>query len=431
MAEVTGFNVDQLGERDVFDIGFGAMVPDQRTMRTGHVPVEAYVSEERFEIERSVFRASWLNVARLEEIPNPGDWLTQDLAIGNTSVLLVRGKDGDVRAFHNMCTHRGTKLVWGRKGHAGQFICPYHAWSFDTHGALRGIPARDCFPGLDRDKSALKPITVDVWEGFVFIHLDPSPRVGLREWLGPLPKMLGDAPFGEYTLACRLSGEMKANWKLFVESQSEGYHVQSLHRLTAKDFVSSRERPFGDYCGLQSLGAHRRATSPRNLDYQPTPGRRVINLAFSSLPHLFLRENDDPSGPFGKCDINKDRVDYWGVELFQVFPNFGINIAYNGFWCTYAWPVTPETCIWEARYYFRPTGSRSERLGIEGSLAFNRDTLLEDVACVERQQEMMRSGGCKTIQFGENEYILRHEAAVWQAVVNSFPQAGAVARMVG
>jgi phenylpropionate dioxygenase-like ring-hydroxylating dioxygenase large terminal subunit len=410
------------GESDVFDIGFGPMVPDQKTMRTGHVPVGVYFSEERFAIERQVFRRSWLCLGRVEEIPRQGDWLVQDIAIASTSVLVVRGRDDRIRAFHNMCSHRGTRLVWGEKGNAARFVCPYHAWTFGTDGALHGLPASECFPDIDRDSSALKPIAAELWEGFIFVNLEENPSVSLSRFLGPVATMLAGAPFGEYSLACRLSGPMRANWKLSVESQSEAYHVQTLHRLTAKDFVSSRQDPFGHYFGRQSLGAHRRASSPRNLDYAPDPGKPIQTLAFGSLPHMFLRDADDPGGPFAKTDINRAKAANWGV---------GLDLSYNGFWCTLAWPVTAETCIWEARYYFREPRTRRERFGTEGALAFNRDTLLEDVVCCEKQQEMMRSGGRAFIQFGENEYILRHEAAVWQAVADRLAQPAPTPEMAG
>jgi phenylpropionate dioxygenase-like ring-hydroxylating dioxygenase large terminal subunit len=394
------------------------MVPDQATMRTGHVPVDVYFSEERFAIERQVFLRSWLNMGRVEEIPNPGDWLVHDLAIASTSIIVVRGKDDKIRAFHNMCSHRGAKLVWENKGSSVQFVCPYHAWTYGADGALRGVPAPDCFPDIDRAASGLTAINLDIWEGFIFINLEPEPHCSLREWLGPVATMLAGGPFGEYSLACRLSGEMKGNWKLSVESQSEAYHLQTLHKRTAKDFVASRQDPYGHYFGFQSLGAHRRASSPRNLEYAQDPAKQIQNLAFASLPHMFLRDAEDAGGPFAKTDINRTKGENWGVELFQIFPNLGLDISYNGFWVTLAWPLTPETSIWEARYYFRNPQTRRERFGTEGALAFNRDTLLEDVVCCEKQQEMMRSGARDFIQFGWNEYILRHEAAVWQAVAD-------------
>lgn len=422
---MTGLTAAQCGEGDFFDIGFGPMIPDQDIMRTGRVPTEAYSAPSRLAAERQVFRRSWLNVARVEELPRAGDWLTFDLAFANTSALVVRGGDGEIRAFHNMCTHRGTKLVWGESGHGKQFVCPYHAWTFDGEGRLRGLPASQCFPDVNRETSGLTPVTLDIWEGFIFINLDPVPGIGLREFLGPVAPMLDGAPFGDYKLACRLTGTMKANWKLYVESQSEAYHVGSLHRLTVKDFICSPAAPHGIYRGLDSLGAHRRATSPRNPNYGPDARKPLQNFAFGSLPHVFLNDNGSREGAFAGVDVNKDGIDDWGVELYQLFPNFGLNMSHNGFWCTFGWPLTEDTGIWEARYYFQAPTTRKERFGLEYSLQFNRDTLMEDVICAEQQQATLASGAREFIQLGELEYILRHEAAVWHSVVEGMtePQA--------
>jgi phenylpropionate dioxygenase-like ring-hydroxylating dioxygenase large terminal subunit len=106
---------------------------------TGPVPIEPYISRAYFEREKAlIFRKVWLNVGRVEQIPKPGDYLVKELAVCNTSVLIVRGKDGVVRAFHNMCTHRGNKLAPEASGNcAGLFTCKFHGWAFGLDGSLR------------------------------------------------------------------------------------------------------------------------------------------------------------------------------------------------------------------------------------------------------------------------------------------------------
>ncbi|HKY03336.1 MAG TPA: Rieske (2Fe-2S) protein, partial [Blastocatellia bacterium] len=113
---------------------------------SGLIPVAPYVSQEYFEQEREkVFRHTWLNVGRAEEIPQPGDYIVRNIAVLNTSVIIVRGKDGEVRAFHNVCRHRGTKLVWNDKGSSTKFACNYHGWTYATDGACIGVPEEDMF----------------------------------------------------------------------------------------------------------------------------------------------------------------------------------------------------------------------------------------------------------------------------------------------
>src|SRR3546814_6689112 len=87
-----------------------------------------------------MFRRSWLYVCRVEEIPSSGDWFTKTIDILSVSAIIARGKDGEIRAFHNICSHRGMKLVWDQRGRGGKFSCPYHAWLYDTQGALLNIP---------------------------------------------------------------------------------------------------------------------------------------------------------------------------------------------------------------------------------------------------------------------------------------------------
>src|SRR5947208_2001697 len=108
---------------------------------TGPVPIEPCVSPEYFELERRmIFRRAWLNVGRVEEIPNPGDYFTKDIVAANASIIVVRGMDGVVRAFHNVCSHRGNKMAWDESGCGRSFTCSFHAWTYGLDGALKSVP---------------------------------------------------------------------------------------------------------------------------------------------------------------------------------------------------------------------------------------------------------------------------------------------------
>ena len=99
-----------------FDIGFGAMSADAAIMETGKVSLDVYTSQERFDREKEMFGRIWLNIAETAELASPGDWIARDVKVRSASVILVRGKDMTIRAFHNICSHRGMKLVWDEKG---------------------------------------------------------------------------------------------------------------------------------------------------------------------------------------------------------------------------------------------------------------------------------------------------------------------------
>ena len=144
---------------------------------------EDSISQEFFELEReAVFKRAWLNVGRVEQLPRTGSYFTKELAVAKTSVVLVRGKDGEVRAFYNMCRHRGNKLVWNdypqeeTSGTARQFVCKYHAWRYDLDGSCSFVQQEQEFFDLDKADYGLVPVHCDVWAGFIFVNLAKEPE---------------------------------------------------------------------------------------------------------------------------------------------------------------------------------------------------------------------------------------------------------------
>src|SRR3546814_8548921 len=115
-----------------FDIGTGPLEPDPYIMETGKVDLGVYYTKDRFEAEKEIFGRVWLNVAEAAETPNPGDWVVRDVAVRSASVVIVRGKDKQVRAFHNICTHSGMKLVWVEYGRGGQVTGPSQSWMYNA-----------------------------------------------------------------------------------------------------------------------------------------------------------------------------------------------------------------------------------------------------------------------------------------------------------
>ena len=169
---------------------------------TGPISFRDSTSPEFYELEReAVFKRAWLNVARVEELPRVGSYLTKEIDAARTSVIVVKGKDQQIRAFYNICRHRGNKLVWNDypneevKGTCRQFTCKYHGWRYDLKGDLTFVQQEGEFFGLDSAQYGLKPVQCDVWNGFIFINFDPEPRWTLREFLGPMITALDDYPF--------------------------------------------------------------------------------------------------------------------------------------------------------------------------------------------------------------------------------------------
>ena len=160
---------------------------------TGPVSYEDSISPEFYELERqAIFKRAWLNVGRIEQLPRKGSYFTKELKVANTSIIVVRSTSGEVRAFHNICRHRGNKLVWNdmpleeTSGSCRQFTCKYHGWRYDLDGNLTFVQQENEFFDLDRARYGLVPVHCDVWEGFIFVNFAKSPEQSLREFLGPM-----------------------------------------------------------------------------------------------------------------------------------------------------------------------------------------------------------------------------------------------------
>lgn len=200
---------------------------------------DSYRSEEFFrqELDR-VWSKSWVVVGYASEIPNPGDVLVAEVA--GQSVMVVRNRDGELHAFHNVCRHRGSRLVAENTNYK-VIRCPYHGWGYNLDGQLLGTPY---FQGLDvpaqvanvyqltpgvasdfcRDDYPLLPISLGVWGGLVCVNLDPRPSP-FAEWIGDLPQRFCRHPLEEMQLVRRRTYEIRANWKLIAENFMEYYHL--------------------------------------------------------------------------------------------------------------------------------------------------------------------------------------------------------------
>lgn len=153
-----------------------------------------------YEDERvAIFKRTWLLVGRVEQVPKTGGYFTRELKAADTSLIIVKGADGTIRAFHNVCRHRGNKLVWNdfpqeeTSGTCRQFTCKYHAWRYSLEGELTFVQQEGEFFDLDKSNYGLKDVRCEVWEGFIFVNLDPE-AVSLEEYLGDYGQSLKGYP---------------------------------------------------------------------------------------------------------------------------------------------------------------------------------------------------------------------------------------------
>jgi len=227
------------------------------------IPAEWYTDARICALERrTVWSRTWQLVGRTAQVAEPGEFVTAEVA--GEPVVVVRGADGVLRGFFNVCRHHAAAVMTAPCGKVDRLRCPYHGWTYDLAGQLRGVPEFDGVAGFDRQATGLVPLGVATWESFVFVHLDPDP-MPLEHYLGELigqvaPLGLGALAFcerREYTLAC--------NWKVYVDNYLDGgYHVPHLHKslssiLTYADYTIEN---FERFCLQSSPIEDRGAADP-------------------------------------------------------------------------------------------------------------------------------------------------------------------------
>ena len=197
-------------------------------IRIANFSKERYLRQDYMEQEWAcVWRRCWLLAGLESDVRNAGDFFVFDL--GREQILIIRARDGVLRAFHNVCQHRGNRLVEVERGHADNFRCAYHAWTYALDGALKTVPFAERFAnGVPRAERALQPVAIDTWDGFVFVCLTPDP-LPLMDFLGPVTELLAPYRFRNMTLVEDQTVHHHCNWKTVVDNFSELYHVDFLH----------------------------------------------------------------------------------------------------------------------------------------------------------------------------------------------------------
>ena len=197
-----------------------------RSDRKGHtLPQQLYVGQEAFEFDTQVLLPSvWLFACTIAHIKRPGDWFRFDMA--NNSVIIVRGKDGEPRAFFNSCRHRGARLCEAAQGHAPRLICPYHQWTYQLDGSLIG--ARNMGPNFDKSLHGLTPVALENVGGLLFICLRDNPP-DLGQVKTDIAAQIGIFDLEHCKVAVQDDLIENANWKLVMENNRECYHCDANH----------------------------------------------------------------------------------------------------------------------------------------------------------------------------------------------------------
>lgn len=384
---------------------------------TSPLPADVFTSKEQFELEREhIFKKVWLNVGRVEQVPHPGDFFVKDIAMCQTSILVVRGRDGEIRAFHNMCSHRGNKIAWNAEGNCKVFTCKFHGWVYGLDGELRHVPDEENFFDFRRDDYGLTPVACDVWEGFIFIHTDPDPQETLEEYLGELARDLAGFPFAEFSAtSSSWTTEVRANWKTVKDAFQEVYHVAFLHRTSIPDSFTGPRNPHAQILDVKLYPRHAKATLWGNAEIQPTP---VASVAFRHGAFVLRRDYEESKLPPG---VNSQRFEDWALDLHVIFPCFFVDVSEGSYFTHNFWPIDVDRTIWQSTQYFPKAQTAGERFNQEYGHVLFRDIILEDGKTLEETQSMLASGAKREFPLQDEEVLIRHGHYVVDQMIHGRP----------
>ena len=190
------------------------------------IPIERYKSREFHELEKEkLWNKTWQVACRVEEIPEVGDHYLYDIC--DDSVIVVRTAPDTIKAYVNACLHKGNALCI-ESGHAKEFRCPYHGWTWSLDGSLKALTGAWDFEHVNREEFGLPEVKLDIWGGFVFVNLDDDCQP-LLDYLEILPELLSEEEFSKRYKAVHVSQVVPCNWKIALEAFSEGYHIAETH----------------------------------------------------------------------------------------------------------------------------------------------------------------------------------------------------------
>jgi Rieske 2Fe-2S family protein len=360
-------------------------------MRTS-LPARYYTDPEYFrrEIDR-FFLAKWICAGRADQIPGPGDYFLREVL--GESVIVVRGAPspasggpGPVRAFFNVCRHRGTRICERACGtFPGSIQCPYHAWTYDLEGRLIGAPHMEDVEGFDRRHFPLRAAAADVWDGHVFVNLaaatDPASAAipPLRDQLGPLVERFRPWTMDALRLAHRSTYEVKANWKLIIQNYNECLHCPVLHPLLNQmhHYLGAANAPSGPtFCG----GTMGFKEGVETLSRDGKLRRRY-------LPGL---------GPAERAL----------VSYFSIYPNLLLTLHPDYMMIVTLWPQAPDRTDLVAEWYFHPDEIARPDFEFQDAVDFWEVTNREDWHVSELSQAGISSRAYRPGPYSNRELLL-------------------------
>ena len=344
------------------------------------LPGWAYFSQELFELEcETLFKTHWQFVCHVNEAADIGAYVTFDVA--GERALVIRGHDGILRAFHNLCRHRGSRIVPDARGVCNKaMVCPYHGWAYNLDGGLRGIANRDTFPPMQADKWGLKPLEMEIWNGLVFIRFQAGPQPAVAEILARFDDEI--APYDLANMVPTDSNSMDdllpVNWKSVRDVDNEGYHVRQahpgLHQLYGNGYF---DEPYANGTS-RSVGTFNEAYGHR---WSVRKYREILPEA-DNLPREQRRQ--------------------W--IYFGMFPNFVLGLYPDSVIYYQEVPQSAEQTVQRGMCYRRRDESREMKAARYLSGRIDRDTADEDQMLMVWSCEATKSSAYDGVILSDLEY---------------------------
>jgi phenylpropionate dioxygenase-like ring-hydroxylating dioxygenase large terminal subunit len=347
------------------------------------LPYSWYVEPEVLRREQQrIFASAWQYAGHVGELPDPGTYCTT--RVGAMPVLVTRARDGELRAFRNVCRHRGFPVAAG-SGRRETIQCPYHAWTYGLDGSLRAAPRSDEEPGFCKDELGLVPAAVGTWGPFLFLNLDPGAEA-LADALGSMPAQVAELGLDVDSLVhhTRWEAELEANWKIVCENFLECYHCQVAHPALAEVLDVSSE--------AYALSTEGRLSSQRGPVRES--GRGKMRL-----------DGELPRGQFHFLWPNL------AVNIFPGRPNVSIGPIL---------PVSPTRTYRYLDYFFGPD---VDQAWIDDLMAFDDQVGAEDRALVEGVQRGVATGALEHgYLMSRSEQLIGHFQNLTAAALEQSPE---------
>lgn len=383
-------------------------------LKSNHLPVEAYTSEEYFALEQQhIFSATWAFAGLQEDIKEPGQFISVQAGLNN--IIVILDENSQLQAFHNICPHRGTQLL-AKKGKVDKHItCPYHDWRFDLTGQLRSLPKKNTeFKTLNKKCFGLTKASVVLWHGMLWVHPESNP-MPISQWFKDIEPHMGPHNVDSLVEAPEemVVKDIQANWKVIVENYIDHYHLAQLHVGTLNMYDHSKAK-------FQFLGPHFAFWEPLTASY---------------------RENIERNSPLPLIEhIAKSELAAWVPMLF---PGIGIAATESTWSVFHIIPLTAnksrivirtkvQPCsdltylsqsMGSAMYWYKSTFAKDDKVSADHPLA-SGDFLQEDIFVCEQLQKSLTSPKFRqgpSAEFGESP-IRGHQAIVEEYIGKHIPQ---------